>query len=85
MVVWVALAALLVLAAPSAAAAPRLKGQSGEAQVSEAAAADAQHRLLRQDEAVHFQVVCGLSRNCGPYPQSICRPSARSSIRCAQE
>lgn len=63
MVLWVALAALLILAAPSAAAVPRLKGQSGGAQVSEAAASDAQQRLLREDEAVHFQVVCGPSRN----------------------
>ena len=59
---WVALAALLILAAPSAAALAKLKGQLGNVQVGEAAAADAQQRLLREDEAVHFQVVCCLSR-----------------------
>lgn len=70
MVRWAALAAMLILAAPSAAALPRLKGQSGDAQVSEAAAVDAQQRLLRDDEAIHFQVVCSNLDNCKMQLQS---------------
>ena len=64
MVRWAVLAALLILAAPSAAALARLKGQSGDPQVSEAAAVDAQQRLLRKDAAIHFQVVCSNLDNC---------------------
>jgi hypothetical protein len=80
MVLWVALAVLLVLAAPSAAAVPRLKGQSGQAQVSEAVPTYAQQRLLQQNEAIHFQVVCRSCQHYSTHLQSFCRCCAHSSI-----